>query len=73
MSAVAVEEKLFMGYFVIGIIVFVFVEAISVIFGQSFGGGSGEIGMVVNAISVLCAIVVICTIIIVDTIKSMKN
>ena len=59
----------YFGYFVLGFIVFWIVEFLAVNIGSALGSGPGEIGLVVSAISLLCAIVVICTAIIVDTIK----
>ncbi|QGU94335.1 hypothetical protein GOM49_03735 [Clostridium bovifaecis] len=60
----------YFGYFVIGFLVFWTVEILSVNIGSAIGLGPGEIGLVVSAISLLCAIIVICTIIIVKAIKN---
>lgn len=62
----------YVGYAFIGFLVFWIVEFLSINVGSANGSGSGEIGLVVSAISILCAIVVICTIIIVDNIKDKK-
>jgi len=59
-------------YFIIGFIVFWAVEFISVNVGSALGSGPAEAGIIVSAISVLCAMIVICTSIIVDTIKKIK-
>lgn len=60
----------YFGYFVIASIIFFIIEFLSINIGGAIGLGTGEIGIVVSAISLLCAIVVVCTIIIVDTIKN---
>ncbi|QZY53773.1 hypothetical protein [Crassaminicella profunda] len=57
-------------YIIIGLLVFLSVEFLSINVGNAIGSGPGEIGIVVSAISILCSIVVICTLIIVDTIKN---
>lgn len=59
------------GYSVISVIVFVSVNVLSSIIGGFIGSGPYETGLVVNAISFLCAIVVICTMIIVDALEKM--
>jgi hypothetical protein len=51
------------GHFIIGLIVFVIVEFISVSVGSFLGSGPAEAGIIVSAISVLCAIVIVCTLI----------
>ena len=58
----------YVGYILIGFFFWI-VEFLSINVGTAIGPGSGEIGLVVSAISMLCAIVVICTLIIVDTIN----
>lgn len=60
----------YFGYFVIGLLVFWIVEFLSINMGGAIGSGPGEMGIVVSAISLLCAVIVICTIIIVETIKN---
>lgn len=60
----------YLGYIVLGFIVFWVVESISIGVGGALGSGPAEAGLIVSAISILCAIVVICTLIIVDTIKN---
>jgi hypothetical protein len=59
-----------LGYIILGIFIFFIVAFLSINIGTAIGSGPGEIGLVVSAISILCAIVVICTLIIVDTIKN---
>jgi hypothetical protein len=59
-----------LGYIIVGIFTFCIVEFLSINIGTAIGSGPGEIGLVVSAISILCAIVVICTLIIVNTIKN---
>lgn len=58
------------GYILIGFLVFWIVEFLSINVGTAIGSGPGETGLMVSAISILCAIIVICTLIIVDTIKN---
>lgn len=62
-----------MGYFIIGVIVFVLTDIISIILGHTIGAGPGDIGIVVSAVSILCGVVVVCTMVIVDTIKSIND
>jgi hypothetical protein len=62
-----------LGYIIVGIFIFLIVEFLSINIGTAIGSGPGEIGLVVSAISILCAIVVICTLIIVDTIKNNRG
>ena len=61
-----------LAYIIIGIIVFILTNFISINFAQAIGAGPGDIGIVVSAIAVLCSIVVICTIVIVEEIKSIN-
>ena len=61
------------GHFIIGLIVFVIVEFISVSVGSFLGSGPAEAGIIVSAISVLCAIVIVCTLIIVETIENTSH
>ncbi len=61
---------IYVSYIIIGIIVYWSVEFLSINVAGVIGSGTGEIGIVVSAISILCTIVVICTIIIVDTINN---
>ncbi len=58
------------GYLLIGFVVFWLVMFLSTSIAYMIGAGPGEIGVVVAAVSMLCAIVVICTWILVDTIKN---
>lgn len=60
----------YFGYIFIGFLVFWITEFLAINVGGAIGSGTGDIGLVVIAISILCAIVVICTLIIVDTIKN---
>lgn len=60
----------YFGYIVLGFIVFWIAEFLSINVGSALGSGPGEIGLVVTAISLLCAVLVICTAVIVDTIKN---
>ena len=60
----------YIGYLILGIIVFWTVEFISIGIGSALGSGPSEAGIIVSAISVLCAIMIICTMIIVDAIKT---
>lgn len=56
-------------YIIIGIGIFTIVNFLSTLIGGFIGTGPYEVGLIVNAISILCSIVVICTIVIVNTIK----
>lgn len=60
-------------YFIIGFIVFIATNFISINFAQAVGAGPGDIGIVVSAIAVLCSIVVICTMVIVQAIKNLDK
>lgn len=60
----------YLGYFILGIIVYWTVNFISIGLGSALGSGASEAGIIVSAISVLCAIMIICTMIIVDAIKT---
>ncbi|WP_461614968.1 hypothetical protein [Clostridium sp. Marseille-QA1073] len=60
-------------YLLIGFITFWIVEFLATNVGSAIGSGAYEIGLVVTAISILCAIVVVCTFIIVDEIKKHTN
>ncbi|MBU3102286.1 MULTISPECIES: hypothetical protein [Clostridium] len=60
----------FFSYLLLGVIVFGVAEFLSIMIGSALGSGTAEIGLVVSAISMLCATVVICTAIIVDAIRS---
>jgi hypothetical protein len=57
------------GHLIIGFIVFVIAEFISINVGGLLGSGPAEAGIIVSAISVLCAIVIVCTLIIVEAIE----
>lgn len=57
---------------VIGIIVFLSVEFLSINIASTIGAGPNQIGIVSTAISIQCAIVVICTMVIVDVIKNTR-
>jgi len=57
------------GHLILGFIVFVIVEFVSINVGGLLGSGPAEAGIIVSAISILCSIVVICTLIIVETIE----
>ena len=46
------------------------VEGLAINVGNAIGAGTGEIGLVVSAISILCSVVVLCTLVIVDTINN---
>ena len=63
----------YVGYIFIGFLVFWIVEFLSINVGTALGSGPGDIGLVVSAISILCALVVTCTLIIVDTIKNIQK
>ncbi|MGB4588831.1 MAG: hypothetical protein WBI17_06280 [Clostridiaceae bacterium] len=60
----------YLGYLILGIIIFGAVEFVSIGVGQTLGSGPAEAGIIVSSISALSAIVVICTMILVDTIKN---
>lgn len=57
------------GHLILGFIVFVIVEFVSINVGSFLGSGPAEAGIIVSAISLLCSIVIICTLIIVETIE----
>ncbi|MBS4539183.1 hypothetical protein GOQ27_11970 [Clostridium sp. D2Q-11] len=59
----------FIAYVIIGFIIFIIVNFLSINIGSIIGVGSYESGIVVSAISFLCSIVVICTLVIIDAIK----
>ena len=61
------------GHFIIGFLVFIFVEFVSISVGSFLGSGPAEAGIIVSAISLLCAIVIICTLIIVETINNQNT
>lgn len=63
----------YVGYLILGFIVFWIVEFISVYVGSALGSGPAEAGIIVSAISVLCSIVIICTLIIVNTINNNRQ
>lgn len=63
----------YLGYLILGIIVFGIVEFISIVVGSALGSGPSDAGIIVSAISVLSAIIAICTLIIVDAIKTNKE
>jgi hypothetical protein len=60
----------YVGYIVIGFIVYFGIEVLAMLGGGILGPGTYEVGYVVTSISLLCAVVVICTLIIVNTIKN---
>ena len=62
-----------MVYLLVGFITFWIVEFLAINVGSAIGAGTHEIGLIVTAISILCAIVVVCTCIIVDEIKKHAN
>lgn len=63
----------YIGYIILGILVFGTVEFISIVVGSSLGSGPSDVGIIVSAISVLGSIITICTLIIVDAIKTTKE
>jgi len=63
----------YIGYLILGIIVFGIVEFISIGVRNALGSGPTEAGIIVSAISLLSAIMIICTLIIVDAIKTNKE
>lgn len=63
----------YIGYIILGLLVFGIVEFISIVVGSALGSGPSDAGIIVSAISVLGAIITICTLIIVDAIKTTKE
>lgn len=59
-------------FIIIGVIIFLLVEILSINVGYTIGAGPGDVGLIVTAISILCSIIVICTCIIIDAIKNIK-
>ncbi|WP_291562136.1 MULTISPECIES: hypothetical protein [unclassified Clostridium] len=62
-----------MVYLLVGFITFFIVEFLATNVGSALGAGVHEAGIIVTAISILCAIIVVCTFIIVDEIKKHAN
>ncbi|WMJ81022.1 hypothetical protein RBU49_01850 [Clostridium sp. MB40-C1] len=60
-------------YLMLGIIIFLAVDFISINFGLWIGTGPCETGIVTSAISILCSTIVICTCIIVDEIRKFNK
>ena len=61
------------GHLILGFIIFVIVELISINVGNFLGSGPSEAGIIVSAISVLCSIVIVCTLIIVETLEKVSK
>jgi hypothetical protein len=62
-----------LGFLLLGVFSFFFVELFSVYYATSVGAGYSEIGIIKTAIALLASIVIICTAIIWDKLDSMNK
>lgn len=63
----------YLGYFLLGFIVFWIVDFLAINIGYGLGAGAFDIGLILAAISILSAIVVVCTCVIIAKINEVRD